>query len=246
MSEPGEDTSSFTATRWTVVRRAQGPSPQSRQALAELCQIYRKPVFRFIRCEGRGDDEAQELTQEFFARLLSSGRIGAASHHIGKFRSYLLGAVKHFLADQRKAEQRQKRGGGAVHVRLESEAGADGQVPDPASSFDETYFDRQWAYALLDRVLARLEDEFRESGRIRQFESLKPWLMPSSSTDAKQSLPEGLDLSPGALKVAVHRMRKRYRALMREELADTVTSEAEATEELHYLVEVLSNHPQET
>jgi RNA polymerase sigma-70 factor (ECF subfamily) len=149
--------------------------------------------------------------------------------------------VKHFLADRRKAACRGKRGGGIIHRSLDSDSAQ--QAPDPANAFDETHFDQQWAFALLDRVLTRLEGEFEAAGRIHQFQALKPWLTGLSATDEKQSSSAALGLSPGALNVAVHRLRKRFRALVREEIVETVANDAEVDEELGYLLSVLVNHP---
>lgn len=142
---PPINSSDFRPTRWTLVRRAGVPSAEGRQALADLCEAYWRPVQRFLRCEGRSDDEASKLTQEFFAGVIQRGKLGAPSSARGRFRSYLLGAVKHFLADRRKAAGRLKRGGAIVAQSLDADSGGDDsspglQIPDAATEFDETYF----------------------------------------------------------------------------------------------------------
>src|SRR3954468_13823854 len=142
----------FAPTRWTLVLRARGESVEARGALSELCEAYYQPVFRFLRREGREEDAARELTQEFFARLLAGGGLGAADPRRGRFRSYLLGAVKHFLADQRDREQRQKRGGGVRPESLDASTDTSPmlQIADMASAPDDTFFDREWALAAME------------------------------------------------------------------------------------------------
>ena len=165
----------FAPTRWTLVLRARGESVEARGALCELCEAYYQPVFRFLRREGREEDAARELTQEFFARLLAGGGLGAADPRRGRFRSYLLGAVKHFLADQRDREHRQKRGRGVVPESLDAQSAL--QVADHASTPDDTLFDREWALAVMDRALQTLAVEFAGADKAEQFTVLKPWLV---------------------------------------------------------------------
>src|SRR6185436_1085314 len=145
----------FAPTRWTLVLRARGDSSEGRAALGELCEAYWTPVFRFLRGEGRNEDSARDLTQEFFARLLARGGFDTVEPGRGRFRSFLLGAVKHFLSDVRDHERRLKRGGGQVIEPLA--AGTDTspglQIPDPSSAPSDTFFDRQWALVLMDRAL---------------------------------------------------------------------------------------------
>jgi RNA polymerase sigma factor (sigma-70 family) len=234
----------FAPTRWTVVLRARGESPDSRKALAELCECYWAPVFRFLRSEGRDEDTARELTQEFFARLLAGQGLQGAEPERGRFRSYLLGAVKHFLADQRDHQRRLKRGGGVAPQSLEAlnEHGTSPelQVPDPAASAPDSLFDRAWALAVMDRALAALQREFADSGKAAHFEALKPWLVGEAAGLSQTEAAARLGLNEGAVKVAVHRLRKRFRELVRAELAQTVGPGGEVEAELRYLVEVLS------
>ncbi len=232
----------FTATRWSLVRQAQGDSESSRDALSDLCEAYWKPVHRFLRCEGRSEEMAQELTQAFFAKLLQTGSIDGADPLRGRFRSYVLGAVKHFLADERKAHQRAKRGGGHVHEPLEPDrASSPGlQIPDPNALHDDAFFDREWAFTLLDRALAALESAWLEKGKEVEFRTLKPWLSGSGGGQDQSEAARRLGLSLGAFKVALHRLRKRFRAAVRDEIAQTVDGEAAVTEELRYLLEIVS------
>jgi RNA polymerase sigma-70 factor (ECF subfamily) len=240
--------SPFAPTRWTLVQRARGETPAARQALGELCEAYWNPVFRFIRQQGRDDDTARELTQEFFARLLARHGLDHVQTGRGKFRSFLLGAVKHFLADTRDHEFRLKRGGGRRPESLDSATEADTgldtspglQVPDPNTLPQDAFFDRQWALAVMERALAALAREFVEAGKSDQFDVLKPWLVGESPTLSQADAARRLGLSEGAAKVAVHRLRKRFRELIRSELAQTLAEPNTIEEELRYLVEVLS------
>ena len=168
-------TSPFAPTRWTLVLRARGESNESRAALSELCEAYYQPVLRFLRHEGRDEDAAREIAHDFFARVLAGGGFGGADPERGRFRSYLLGALKHFLADERAQAQRLKRGGGIAPISLEASAGTDTspglQVEDPGAANRDAYFDREWALTIMDRALAELQTEFATAGKADQFEA---------------------------------------------------------------------------
>jgi RNA polymerase sigma-70 factor (ECF subfamily) len=231
-------------TRWTLVLRARGESAAAQAALGELCESYYAPVLAFIRHNRRDEEAARDLTQEFFARLLAQHGLDSVAQGRGRFRSFLLGAVKHLLADQYDRTQAAKRGGGQALVSIETGIGTETttqlQIPDPAGPVPDTIFDRQWALTLVERALNALAGEFTAGGKAAQFEALKPWLLgevPSlSQTDAAREL----GLSEGAVKVAVHRLRKRFRDLLKADVAQTVGDPAQVGEELHYLVEVLA------
>jgi RNA polymerase sigma-70 factor (ECF subfamily) len=234
----------FAPTRWTVIQRARGDSAEARQALGELCEAYWTPVFRFLRGQGRDEDTARELTQEFFARVLARGSLQGAEPGRGRFRSYLLGAVKHFLADCRDHEQRLKRGGGAQIAPLDA-SGPTGtapalQVPDPAATPDDRLFDHAWALAVMERALISLGSEYARQDRAAHFEALKPWLQGEAPGLSQAEAAARLGMNESALKVAIHRLRKRFREAVRAELAQTVAAETEVDEELGYLVEVLA------
>jgi len=224
--------------------RARGDAPEASAALGELCEAYWTPVFRFLRREGRNEDQARELTQEFFSRLLSRGGVDKVDPTRGRFRSYLLGALKHFLSDVRRSEGRQKRGGDAVVESIDSGGDTDTspgmQIPDPAASISDTYFDRQWALALMDRSLDTVQSDFEAAGKEAQFETLKPWLIGDTGNLSQTAASAQLDMTAGAVKVAIHRLRKSFRDAVESEIAQTVDSPAEIAEELRYLIEVLS------
>jgi len=231
----------FLPTRWTLVLRARGDSTEARAALSELCEAYYQPVFRFLRREGRDEDAARELAQEFFARLLARGGIGAADPQRGRFRSYLLGAVKHFLVDQRARELAQKRGSGIAPESLDAATEAEQalQVADAGAAFDETIFDREWGLAVMDRALRSLAAEFAAEDKSEQFAVLKPWLAGEAELLPQSEAAARLNMSESAVKVAIHRLRKRFREIIRNEIAQTVDA-TEVDAELRYLVEVLA------
>jgi RNA polymerase sigma-70 factor (ECF subfamily) len=234
----------FQPTRWTLVLRARGESSSAQAALSELCESYYAPVLAFIRHAGRDEDAARDLTQEFFARLLARHGFDTVEPGRGRFRSFLLGAVKHFLADQRDRAQAAKRGGGQPEVSIEAGAGlgttAELQIPDPAGPASDTVFDRQWALTLVERGLNLLAGEFAAAGKADQFETLKPWLLGEIASLSQADAARQLGWTEGAAKVAIHRLRKRFRELVKHEIAQTVGDAAQIQEELRYLVEVLS------
>lgn len=240
---PALPKTAFDATRWTLILRARGKTPEARAALNELCAAYYNPVLRFLCREGRDEDAARDLAQEFFARILSRGAFDEADPERGKFRSYLLGALKHFLADQRKHERRLKRGGGSIPEPL-NVSGADDpdalQIADASPPAQEHFFDREWALAVMDRALAVLEAEFTASGKTEQFQSLKPWLMGTDLPVSQAEIARRLGLTEGAVKVHIHRLRKRFREAVRTEIAQTLRDPALVDEELRHLILALS------
>jgi RNA polymerase sigma factor (sigma-70 family) len=232
----------FVTTRWTQVLKARGQSPEARIALGQLCEAYWTPIFRFIRQSGHNEDTARDLTQEFVAQLLAKHGFDGFEPSKGRFRSYLLGAVKHFLSDQRDRARSAKRGGGEVPLPLEEtgETSTSMQIPDPSGELPETFFDRQWALNLIERALGELAKECATAGKKEQYEVLKPWLVGDAEAGLQVEAARRIGFSEGALKVAIHRLRKRFRALVKAEIAQTVESPEEIQAELHYLVEVLS------
>ncbi|MBK6900052.1 MAG: sigma-70 family RNA polymerase sigma factor [bacterium] len=201
-------------------------------------------MFRFLRREGRDEDAARELTQEFFARVLAGSGFAGAERARGRFRSFLLGAVKHFLGDLRDREHCQKRGGGRAPESLDAprldgtDTAAGLQVPDPSAPFADVWFDRQWALTLMDRALTALEDDFVASGKERHFGVLKPGLLGAGAELSPAVAANALGLTEGAAKVAIHRFRKRFREFIRAEIAQTLGEGADVDGELRYLVEV--------
>jgi RNA polymerase sigma-70 factor (ECF subfamily) len=241
---PHSPAANFAATRWTLILRARGETPEARAALSELCEAYYQPVLRFLRREGREEDAARELTQEFFARVLAGSGFDAADPERGRFRSYVLGALKHFLADQRKHGQRLKRGGGIAQASLD-ETGPDDdssplQIADTALPTPEVFFDREWALAMIGRAMSVLEREFAASGKADQFNTLKPWLMGEAPSMSQADAARRLGQSEGAVKVVIHRLRKRFRDAVRTEISQTLRDPSLVDEELRYLIAALS------
>lgn len=231
----------FPDTRWSHVARSRGREPQAQTALSDLCADYYEPVFVFLRSEGRSEEDARELTQEFFARLLSGNGVDGAEPERGKFRTFLLGAVKHFLAARREHESRQKRGGGLSPEPLDpGTASAPGLDPADARALPpDAAFDRQWALTLLERILAALAQEMDAEGKGEQFAALAPFLTGGAEYGSIESAAPGLAMSPAALRVAIHRLRHRYRDLLRAELAQTLAPDASVDEELAALKSAL-------
>jgi RNA polymerase sigma-70 factor (ECF subfamily) len=239
----GADPAAFHTTQWTVVMRARGNAPEARAALGDLCEAYWTPVFRFLRREGRSEDDSQELVQEFFTHLLSGGGIDQIDPEKGRFRSYLLGALKHFLADRKRNEGRQKRGGDVVIESIESggtETSPGMPIPDPAGPVSDAWFDREWALAVMDRGLTAVQTAFEESGKGKPFQVLKPWLIGDTENLSQADAATELGMTTGAVKVAIHRLRKSFRDAIQAEIAETVTDPDEIAEELRYLINVLS------
>ena len=237
--------SQFVPTRWTQILQARGESAEAQAALSELCAAYWKPVFSFIRREGRDEETARDLTQEFFTRLLARRGLDTVEPGRGRFRSFLLGAVKHFLADERDRAQAAKRGGGRSMFSIEAGAGTNTtaglQIPDPAGPPPDAVFDREWAQTLVARALDLLASEFATAGKAEQFETLKPWLLGEVGSLSQAEAARRLDLTEGAIKVAIHRLRKRFRELVKAEIAQTVPEPGQVQEELRYLIEVLAS-----
>lgn len=210
----------FRTTRWTQVGRAKADSPEGRRALAELCDAYYEPVAAFLRYELRDEDAARELAHDFFKRLLAGGAIARAERDRGRFRSYLLGAVKHFLSHHRETTRRLKRGGGVENISLnETEARS---VPDTAVLPPDAAFDRQWALTVVARALEALRTEAVVDGRAEFFEQVKPWLTGDASRGDQTALAAGCGMSANTLKVAVHRLKGRFRQLLKAEVAGTL------------------------
>ncbi len=224
---------SFHPTRWTLVLRSHGEGVEARAALSELCAAYYAPVVAFLRrFEGQGDDAARERAHEFFAKVLAGG-LGLPDAERGRFRNYLLGALKHFLFNRRDAELARKRGGGAEHLPLD----ADPDLPLPGIPDDILVFDRDWAFTLIARGLATLEAE--HAGKTAHFATLKPWLDGGTETSQAEAA-RVLGMTENAVKVAIHRLRTRFRELIRAEVAATVNDPSEVADELRHLIVVAS------
>jgi len=232
----------FETTLWTVVLQAgQTESPQSQAALAKLCQAYWYPLYAFVRRQGQGPDEAQDLTQEFFCRMIEKNYLQAADPRRGRFRSFLLASLKHFLANEWHRSQTQKRGGGAVVFSLEAEQAEERYSHEPADGrTPEKIYDQRWAQALVEQVMTRLQAEFSETGKAERFDTLKAFLLDDDAA-SQAEIAERLGMSESAVKSALHRMRQRYGELFREEIANTVASPAEIDDEIRELFAALGS-----
>lgn len=243
---------SFHTTRWTFVLAARGDSETAKAALSDLCEAYYEPVYAFIRATERTGsvrtDSARDLTHTFFASMLEKDSLGSLSRDRGKFRSYLLGAVKNFLKDQHKKQSAEKRGSGKADVSFDADSdensgpGTVAAVRKAKSSGppNDKFFDRKWALAVLGRALENLKES---TDSHEQFDILLPWLNgdnPSGITQAEAA--NTLGISEGAVKVAIHRLRKKMRILVKSEIAQTLatTDKSEISSELDYLISALS------
>jgi RNA polymerase sigma-70 factor (ECF subfamily) len=232
--------SQFPTTRWTlVVAAGDARRKDARSALVSLCENYWYPLYAYLRRRGYPADEAQDLTQEFFIRVLEGRYLDRADPERGRFRSFLLTSLKFFVADEDDRRSAHKRGGGVL-VPFEFSSGEERYQREPAhDETPERIFERRWALSVLDRVVVKLRQEFILHGRVEHFERLKVFLL--GQTDAPYAaLAREMNTTEGALKVAIHRLRKRYRDLFRQEIADTVADPAEVESELRYLATALT------
>jgi RNA polymerase sigma-70 factor (ECF subfamily) len=211
-------------------------SPESAGALAELCSAYWFPLYAFVRRQGRSPHDAQDLTQEFFARLLEKDYLKSAAREKGRFRTFLLVALKRFLANDWDRQHAEKRGGFASVVSIDQELAESRFASEPAHNLQpDVLFDRQWATTLLERTMKRLQEEYVTSGRARLFEFLRGALARDESALPYAQIAGQLNLSEAAIKMAVQRLRARYRELLRAEIADTVSLPEEVEEEIRHL-----------
>lgn len=227
----------FATTHWTVVLTAgRRHTPQADRALEELCRAYWFPLYAYVRRRGHAKEDAEDLVQAFFARFLEKNYLEGLSAERGRFRAFLLAALKHFLANEWDKSQRQKRGGGVAHLPLDWQT-ADTQF-QLAASVDlnpEQAFDREWAVALLARVIERLRAQCAAQDLARMFEVLKPFLTVGKSAIPYPEAAAQLGFSENAVRSAVHRLRRRYRELLREEIAQTLSDPANVAEEMQAL-----------
>lgn len=241
-SERPEHPTLFLTTRWSVVLAARNAATtDASHALESLCRTYWQPLYLYARRRGHGPQDAEDLTQGFFAKLLEKSWLSSVEQERGRFRQFLLMAFKRFLANEYDHAQRLKRGGGAHAVPLDTVLGEKlyREETPPSASADEVY-DRRWAVALLDATLARLRAEFESLGRGHEFEVLKPQLTAARGDMAYEELATALGTTEGAARVAVHRLRKRFRELFRDEIAQTVDSAEELEDEMRHLISALA------
>jgi RNA polymerase sigma-70 factor (ECF subfamily) len=241
-SDPSRDSvnraaARFTTTHWSVIARAgRSDSPEAQAALAELCQTYWYPLYAFIRHCGYGAEDAQDLTQEFFVRFLAKRFHAAARPERGRFRSFLLMTLKRFLANQTRRARAQKRGGGQPVFSIDQGLAESRYTAEPAHRFSaDVLFERRWARTLLEQVLARLEAEYGAGEKKRLFECLKDCLTRESSALPYATIAAQAGMTEAAVKVAAHRIRARYRELLRDGIAKTVSGPDEVEEEIRHL-----------
>jgi RNA polymerase sigma-70 factor (ECF subfamily) len=232
--------SNFLTTQWGLVTASSAKgAAEARAALEELYRLYCYPVYAFIRRRGYGRQDAQDLTQDFFVHLLEKGSLGRADAQRGRFRNFLLGALEYFLANAAERASAGKRGGGCQWVFLDDDSTEnDYQLAAPEGLTAEKLFEARWAATLVEATLARLRGELESEGKGHVFERLQGSLLGREEASYQQ-IANALSLSLGALKTTIHRMRGRFRALLREEVARTVATPSEVDEELRHLRAVL-------
>jgi RNA polymerase sigma-70 factor (ECF subfamily) len=219
-----------------VLAAGRRSAPQADRALEELCHTYWYPLYAYVRRHGHSKEDAEDLTQGFFARFLQRNYLEGLSSEKGRFRAFLLVALKHFLANEWDKSQRQKRGGGVTALALDWQDADSRYQIDPADQLSpDRLYDRAWAVTLLEQVIARLRDECAAEGKANVFEQLKPFLMEGQSDIPYAEAASKLGLNEGASRVAVHRLRKRYRELLREEISQTLSNPADVEEEMRAL-----------
>ena len=239
----GSGQAGFVPTHWSVVLAAKDKnSPQSQEALETLCRTYWYPLYVFARRQGHQPPDAQDLTQEFFVRLLQKDYLDAVERERGRFRTFLIMAFKRFLANEWDRNRAQKRGGGQTPMPLDPEL-AENRYQAEASieMAADSAFDRHWAVTLLDQALARVRDEYERQGKRAEFEILRRFLTVGKDPMTYGTAAIQLGLSEAAVKMAVHRLRRRYRAMFREAIAQTVAAPADVEEEMRHLLHVLSH-----
>jgi RNA polymerase sigma factor (sigma-70 family) len=230
----------FTTTHWTVVLEAQSESPAAQEALEKLCRIYWRPIYSFVQRQGIAPEEAEDVTQAFFADLLEHKSLTAVRKEKGRFRSYLLGALKYFLIDERRRAMAIKRGKGQRLIPLQ-ELGADERTEmepaDPVTA--EQIYERRWASTVLERVLGLLKNEYVAAGNAALFDSLKQLLPDEPGSPSQADIAGELGMTANAVRQAFHRFRQRYQSLLREEIAQTVATPGDIEDELRHLIRVV-------
>lgn len=227
----------FATTRWSIVVSAgHQSSPDADTALETLCRTYWYPLYAFARRRGSSPEDAADRTQEFFSRLLEKEYLASADREKGRFRAFLLTMFKRFLSKEREREQARKRGGGWKRLSIDVEAGERRYGHEPADDWTpEALYERRWALTLLEQVIERLQRDYEAKGKGRLFELCKPFLTGTGAGPPYENIARDLDMNETAVRVAVHRLRDRYRELLTREVAQTITEEGAVDEELNYL-----------
>ena len=230
----------FATTHWSVVLAAQDESPAAQQALEKLCRTYWRPIYSFVRRQGIGSEEAEDITQGFFAQLLERGKFSAIRKEKGRLRSFLLGALKYFIADEQRRAMAIKRGKGQRLIPLEelrADERIDMEPSDPMTA--EMIYERRWALTVLKRVLSRLKDEYVAAGNAALFDALKELLPDEPGSPSQAEIAALLGMTENAVRQAFYRFRQRYQSLLREEIAHTVATPGDIEDELRHLIAVV-------
>ena len=231
---------SFETTHWSMVLRAGGDGAASDDALEKLCRSYWPPIYSWVRSQGHGIEEAQDLTQEFFARMLRYGSVARANPEQGRFRSFLLGALKHFLTNEWHRARAQKRGGGQPLFSLDSVEGVERDAMEPRDNeTPDRLFERRWAETVLERTMERLRREYDSAGQLARFDVLKNHLVSGGEEVSYAETAAALGSSESAAKSAIYKVRQRYGQLLRHEVAQTVPSTTDVEDELRCLLAAL-------
>ena len=218
-------------------------TPGAQEALESLCRAYWYPLYAYVRRKGHSEDDAKDLTQQFFARLLQGGRLAMADPARGRFRTFLLTALNHFLINEHRKSQREKRGGTIDFMPSANDDPELSYAAEPADNCTpEVIYEQRWAAAVMRRAFDRLQSEFT-GDRTRLFEALKPFVWGERSDASQAAIAETLGLNEGAVRVAVHRLRRRYRELLRGEIAQTVSAPEEVEDELRHLIKIVTQNP---
>jgi RNA polymerase sigma factor (sigma-70 family) len=230
----------FATTHWSVVVEAQGESPAAQEALEKLCRTYWRPIYSFLRRQGIGPTEAEDLTQGFFASLLQHRNLNAVRKEQGRLRSYLLGALKYFLGEERRRAMTIKRGKGQRLIPLEELRADERFEMEPADPVTaDLIYERRWASTVLERALNLLKDEYHRAGNADLFESLKQLLPGEPDAPPQKHIAEKLAMTENAIRQAFYRFRQRYQSLLREEIAHTVANPGDIEDELRHLIAIV-------
>ncbi|HJY53332.1 MAG TPA: sigma-70 family RNA polymerase sigma factor [Candidatus Udaeobacter sp.] len=229
----------FATTHWSVVLEAQGESPAAQEALEKLCRTYWRPIYGFVRRQGASAEDAEDLTQGFFALLLERKDLSSVRKEKGRLRSYLLASVKHFLTDESRHAMALKRGKGQRLIPFDDirETGIDAERSDRLTA-DQIY-ERRWAFTVLEQVMAQLREEYRSAGNVRFFDQMKKMLMDEPDRPSQAQVASEFDMTENAVKQAFYRFRLRYQTLLREEIAHTVAMPGDVEDELRHLISVV-------
>ena len=230
----------FTTTHWSVVLEAQGESPAAQEALEKLCRTYWRPIYGFVRRQGARSEDAEDLTQGFFALLLERKDLNTVRKEKGRLRSYLLTSVKNFLADESRHAMAVKRGKGQRLIPLEEiREGERINVERSDRWTADQIYERRWAFTVLERVMVRLRDEYRSAGNLRFFDQMKKMLMDEPERPSQAQVASEFGMTENAVKQAFYRFRQRYQTLLRQEIADTVAMPGDIEDELRHLITVV-------